>query len=380
MSDREPEFATRYANANEARQRFGAMADAYARCYRESDPLADDLAAYVRASGPAGRETVEQALRGGLRSVTNPDPTVSAFFEHYERVPPWVDFELINCGARAYQRLGMAGMLILGSWSLLNGYHSAPAVKPLAFTGALNQNAPRRLAQTANFVSEVTQVDGLRFGADGYRMTANVRLIHAHVRHACSKSPEWRFDDWGTPINQADMLGTILEFSWLVIEGARRMGFRIDRREGAAIFLLWRYCAYLSGIKAELLEHLVSEEAGTQVGNLMHLIQPGPDDDSRALTQALLEVPLQNARNRPMKLMARYVSRYHIGLARAFNGDAMADGLGLPDNAWKYALYPTRAVVGTMEFLRDHLPGATRLATYLGNHIVRRDIASQLRG
>jgi hypothetical protein len=46
-----------------------------------------------------------------------------------------------------------------------------------------------------------------------------VRLIHARVRHALSRSPAWRPDAWGAPINQYDMAGTVLLFSSKLFEG-----------------------------------------------------------------------------------------------------------------------------------------------------------------
>ena len=122
-------------------------------------------------------------------------------------------------------------MIVLSAWSLINGYHSSAAVKPLAFTGELRHRAQRRLAETARFVSEATQVDGLRAGRPGRDISLRVCLIHSHVRRACLDSGQWRSDLWGLPINQADMFGTLLEFSLLMMDGAQRLGFFLTAQE-----------------------------------------------------------------------------------------------------------------------------------------------------
>ena len=129
----EAEFVERYVNREQARRTFGPLADRYARFYLTSDPVADALADAI-AERRVTRAQVDSALRKGLPSVSDPAPELRAFIEAVETVPAWVDFALLNEGARVYQRLGPAAMFILSAWSLMNGYHSAPAVKPLMWT------------------------------------------------------------------------------------------------------------------------------------------------------------------------------------------------------------------------------------------------------
>jgi len=202
-------FPSRYCNREQARREFGADADRYASYYLMGDPIAEDLAAWLQRGGERAKTQLEGALERGLSSVPNPPSELRRFFERAESIPSWVDFAELRQGALAYQRFGILGMIVLSAWSLINGYHSSAAVKPLAFTGQLRHNAQRRLAETARFVSEASQVDGLRRGRPGYEISLRVALIHAHVRSACARSSGWRTEEWGIPINQADMLGTL---------------------------------------------------------------------------------------------------------------------------------------------------------------------------
>ncbi len=380
MTSNEAEFPARYRRRPQVRHLFGDMADRYASFYLRADPLADALADWISREGEEAKQAFEQALRAGGGSATAQSPELRAFMDAVQAVPSWVDFEQLDRGALAYQRFGLMGMIILSAWSLINGYHSSAAVKPLAFTGQLRHNTQRRLAETARFVSEVSQTQSLRAGQTGFTICVRVRLIHAFVRKACWESGRWQSEAWGEPINQADMFGTLLEFSLLMMDGAMRLGFRISPEEREAILALWRYSGYLSGVDDWLLSQMASEGATRRMSRLLRLVQPGPDEDSRALTDELLHVPRLNAQGKGPALLAVAVSRFHNGLARALNGPEIADDLALPDDLWQHALHPVRAVLTPLELLRERIPGASLRASELGNRAVRSDLLRILRG
>ncbi|MGB3051023.1 MAG: oxygenase MpaB family protein [Polyangiales bacterium] len=376
----ESAFPSRYENREQARRLFGDDADRYAGFYLVGDPLADALVGWIERSGESAKAQFELALRVGISAVPEASPELRRFFERADALPPWVDFDQFRMGALAYQRFGILGMIVLSAWSLINGYHSSAAVKPLAFTGQLRHRAQRRLAETARFVSEASQVDGLRVGRPGRDISLRVNLIHSHVRRACLDSGRWRSDVWGLPINQADMFGTLLEFSLLMMDGAQRLGFFLTAKEREAILAMWRYCGHLSGVEPWLLEHLGNEAETRRLAELLRLVQPGPDEDSRALTEQLLQVPGQNTKGKGPPILALTVSRIHNGLARAFNGPEIADDLGIPNDLWQYSVYPIRAAVTPFEWLRRRVPGASRLASQVGNRAVRGDLTRILRG
>ena len=174
-------FVERYVNRAQARRLYGSLPDRYARYYLEADPVADALAVAI-AERRVSRAQIDGALRNGLASVSEPAAELRAFIAALEDTPSWVDYALMNEGARVYQRLGPAAMFILSAWSLMNGYHSAPAIKPLVWTRQLDKMAPRRLAETGRFVIETVEVDGLRRYREGFRINAHVRVMHATVR------------------------------------------------------------------------------------------------------------------------------------------------------------------------------------------------------
>ncbi len=366
-------------NVDEARRTYGALVDRYAHFQFQQDPLADEAVAAL-AGIQDGHAMVLRALERGVDAVPDAPDALRAFMAQVERVPRWADFGQMDLGARTYQRTGAAAMMILSAWSLMNGYHCGPAVKPLAFTAQLEKMAPRRLAETSRFVTEVAQVGGLRRRGAGFEIAVRVRLMHAMVRRGLLASGRWDTPAWGAPINQSDMLGTIFQFSLLVLRGADMMGFHFSPAEREAVVHLWRYCGYLSGVDGELLAELDSESRGTRFAEMMRLVQVGPDEDSLALAAALRKVPAQMASTPVEKLMSQLIIKYHDGLTWAFNGDDIAGDLRIPNRRWRYALYPTRAVVSSLELVRRAVPGMTRLATTVGNRRVRGGVRKILAG
>jgi hypothetical protein len=356
------------------------MADQYGRFQLLGDPLADALVAEGTKRKLDLRALLAAALDGGIDAVHDAPESLRALFAEVDQLPAWVDLDRMNLGARTYQRLGPAAMIILSAWSLMNGYRCGPAVKPLVATGALEKMAPRRLAETSRFVTEVCQVDGMNRGGTGFAMSVKVRVMHALVRSGLSRSPTWNVRAWGVPINQGDMAGTVIEFSLLVLAGARKLGFHFSREEAEAVVHLWRYCGHVNGVNEQLLEHFASEDAGVRFATMVDSVQPGVDDDSIALAAALRAVPGQMASTSFERRFSRFVTKYHDGLTRAFNGDDIADALRIPNPRWKYSLYPTRAVVRSMELARRIVPGASRVAQQLGNRLVRADVDRMLAG
>jgi hypothetical protein len=248
--------------------------------------------------------------------------------------------------------------------------------KPLAFSGRLEEDAPRRLAETSRFVEAVTAPGGLRPRGDGLACAVRVRLVHAAVRRMLARSSIWRAEAWGAPINQADMAGTVMLFSLLVLDGLERLGVRTTRAEREDYLHLWRYTAYLLGVDEEL--RCASEAEARALWDLLSSTQDDPDDDSRALARALMESPVRGARRPADLARARRMRPVGYALSRYLLGDAYADRLGYPRTPLARALPVVRLVnLGARDVLRV-VPGAPeRLADY-GRRYWREVVARSL--
>ena len=95
----------------------------------------------------------------------------------------------------------------------------------------------------------------MRRNGEGFAITVKVRLMHAQVRKLLLQSGKWREDLWSLPINQHDMLATVLLFSSILIDGYRTIGFRVTTSEAECLSATLRpgsalvcagYCMYSS--------------------------------------------------------------------------------------------------------------------------------------
>lgn len=370
---------SRVNHVAEARRHSGAFVDLYSSLLMQGDPLADALAATMETMGHReGMAMLDKALNDGIETVPNaPDALVNLFAE-LDRIPEWVDWDRMALGARAYQRTGMAGSLTLSAVSLMNGYHSSAAIKPLLFTGQLDKMARRRLAETGKFIAETIQVDGLRRAHSGFKSTVKVRVIHAFVRRMLLKSDRWDSQLWGLPINQADMGATNLSFSIALITGVRAIGLKLSRTEADAIIHLWRYSGYLSGVDPALLA--TTEEEAWYRGEVIDMMQPGHDDGSLLLAAALRSTTSERSDNAVQNLIMPFIMRYHDGLTRVIIGDEKSDHLATPNEEWADVVRGLSKFIGAMESVRQRVPFATALASRMGNQVWLSVVTQELKG
>lgn len=342
---------TRFENVAQARQRFGDRVDRLAPFLLRGDPLADAVVAEMRTM-PAGRgfALVNEILAHPNLPQTQRPPATRAFFEQLDYVPAWVDWEAMRRGNELLLRSGILGGIVLAAASLVLGYASPAGNKPLIFSGRLKDRALRRLAETSRFVQAVGQVNGFRRTGDAFAITVRVRLMHAHIRQMLRQAPYWRTEAWGEPINQHDMAATTLLFSLVFLEGVRRLGVQTDRDESESFMHLWRYAGHVMGVDTEILP--TSEFEGWRLAELIRATQGAPDDDSRALTAALFEASLQNAKTPREKRLGVFRREMGRGFCRQLIGDELANGLGVPRTPFEGVFHVFRGATRAGEAVR----------------------------
>lgn len=355
----DPVIPSRFVNLPRARQKYGDRVDRLAPFLMRGDPLADALIAEMQEMGLGrGFALVNEVLENPNFPAQQRPPAIRAFFEHLDYVPAWVDWEVMRCGNELLLRSGILGGITLGAASLVLGYASPAGNKPLIFSGQLQQKAPRRLAETSRFVQAVAQFDGFRRTGDAFAITVRVRLMHAQVRSMLRKSKQWQMEAWGEPVNQHDMAATTLLFSLIFLEGIRKLGIEASREESESFMHLWRYAGHVMGVDSEILP--ASEFEGWSLGELIRATQADPDADSRALTAALFESPLRNAKTERDKRLGMFRREMGRGFCRNLLGAEMADKLGVPRTPAESAIHIFRATTQTMEAIRKRSPDVHR--------------------
>jgi hypothetical protein len=341
-----PEVPARVANAAEAQRRHPGAFSALVPALQRADPLADALVAWAHDNGERPTHILDEAL-ALRRACTGPhrSDAANALVDQLLSRPAWVDMARVDAGGAALRRAALTGGLVLAFRSLISGYAAPAGNKPLAFSGRLEASAARRLDETGRFVRAVSQPRGLLPGGEGFILTAKVRLMHAGVRRLLHTSGRWDQAAWSTPINQHDMVATILLFSSMWLGGCRALGVDFTADEAADHMHLWRYVGVLMGVEEALLPH--SEAHAEELQAFIRLTQHAPDDDSRRLAQALMQPPpppttstttsSTSARTMARRWVGPLWRSYLCGLCHVLLDDELCAGLGIassPTTAW----------------------------------------------
>ena len=228
-----------------------AQVDALARALSVGDPLADAWAAEARTL-PRERATqlFERALTQGSRALDDAavPSALRVLVAQLEEVPRWVDPRLLEAGGRAFRRTGLLGFFVLSDFGLMGGYRSSAIAKTLSMTGRLRDGTAARLISTGRFITQVTEPGALVRGAPGYVAAGHIRMVHAQVRAALQRDPDWSLEQWGLPINHADRLGTNLLFSIGLVAGAHTLALRFTDEDVHARLHLSRYVGHVLAV------------------------------------------------------------------------------------------------------------------------------------
>lgn len=308
---------------------------------QRTDPLADDVIATIYSSGHLAE--VNRLLTSILR---NDDPippgipdVARRFFDTTAALPLWADRRKIACAQDLFANYGLKMTFGLFCSSLPQVYCAANAAAVLAQTGALLHRVRQRIFETAQFLFDATARGGLDGGGRGIRSAQRVRLMHAALRHLVRHRPEFAFDQpmLGQPINQEDLAGTLLTFSVVTFDAAKKMDAPLTATDGDAWIHHWAVVGHVLGIEDELLPREF-----TDAERLMEAFrerQWAASATGQQLAAALVNT-MQDLFTRDID----HLDGLTPTLVRHFAGDRCADLLGLPNADW------TRVIV---EAVRD---------------------------
>lgn len=348
-------YPTRLSGLAAARERYGERVDRLAVQYMASDTVADRVVtALAEHPEQDALRWVERACVEGMDRVPEAPLALIELMRHVQHVPFWVDFDRCERGGAVFYRSGLLGGVALGFGALARSYCSGGGNKPLMFTRKLLDRLPARIADTADYVQTVSRSGAMRPGQPGFVATVRLRLLHARVRVGLLATPAFRVDSWGVPINSADTAVTTLLFSKGLVEGVRRLGGHVSLAEEADLLHLWRYIGYLLGVPEELLATSIQD--AELLADLVDTLDGGPDDDSRALLDAMLN-PIHFQQRFPDPRVARQVRACYLGACRALLGDALATEVGVPPGAYDLAFQGgLRPTVQVLSRIANWLP------------------------
>jgi uncharacterized protein (DUF2236 family) len=202
--------------------------------------------------------------------------------------------EAAAAGERVFAEHGPEIMMLLCCYSLPSSYAAKKGVQVLHRTAYLAKRPNRRLFETAQFIVDVMSPGGLDANGKGMRTAQKVRLMHAAIRHLilADTTATWPLADLGVPINQEDLLGTLMTFTWLILDGLNRLGTKLRVDEQQAYFETWLVVGNLMGIESGLMPRTLAEAQATTA--LIEKRQVAESPQGREMMAALLGMMQSN--------------------------------------------------------------------------------------
>lgn len=327
--------------------------------YFDADPLCEAFVdeVYLRDSAQAGRAMLERALTDGVDQMPDAPASLRALFADLDHDPEWVDHALVERGAKAFRRYGVAMFRFAGAITL-EGYAESSVAKPLALTGMYaGASTRRRFLETVAFWIAVSEPGGLARGAAGRASALRVRVMHVFVRRKLLAHPAWELDAWGVPISQGDALLTLMGGSFAPGLALHLLGYIATPSDILAMMHFWRYVGHLMGVRPRWYPQTLREAAQLSFVTYVKGARLA-GEDGRHLCQSYAQAfaPESDA------LQDKIEHGIHRAYTRLFMTPRSHRENGLPPaGAWMLAPLAMVPVRATVEVARRLVPAVDRL-------------------
>jgi uncharacterized protein (DUF2236 family) len=285
------------------------------------DPPAD---AAIEATFAAGQQEAAQTFMAAR--MTNAAPLPSSLpsqlreFLEKSKLAALPNPTRLGVAQNVFVDHGPEILATLGCYSLPSAYAARKGVQVLHRTAYLAKRPNRRLFRTMQMVVDVMEPGGLGPRGYGIRTVQKVRLIHAGIRYQLQHA-KWDAS-LGIPINQEDLAGTLLTFSFFPMEGLRKLGASISADAAQAYFETWCAVGRVLGVSPEMIPNDL--ETAAELRDLICARQFAPSDEGREMTEALVVMLRQNS--------PPLLEGVPAGLMRLFMQREVADYLGIPNS------------------------------------------------
>jgi len=339
------------------------------------DPYADGVIAqyFDESEAKSPRDLMRGLVHHELLAHEDRSPAIDAYLREAPRLPDWADLAQIRRSQDFFVEWGLLIGMLHYCASLPSAYAVARGVKVLHLTARLATDTSRRIHETGQMIIDSMGPGGLDVGGPGYRDIRRVRLMHAAVRQLILEDPTvvrtcdpvavgpcW-CADWGVPINQEDMLATLMTFTEVVIDGLRKAGARLSDDEVASYFHAWSVAAHLLGVGPDLLP--ITPASAAELWPAIRRRQFGASPEGEEMTAALI------------RLLQSSVPPWLHGLPRAqiryFVGDEVADMLAVGrGGAISAAFGPLRRTMSLVALTEQHSSLLRALSRRLGRAVL----------
>lgn len=309
--------------------------------------------------------TFDQALEHGIDSLDDPSPAMVAFFEELDTVPEWVDHDQLYRGAVAFWRAGPLAPMVLAWNSIGVGFSMYSSTRPVLFSGRLKaaDQVGTRLTESFRYIVAAYTPGGMGRYEPGFRLTVKVRMIHAAVRYALSRSEDWNWEEWGVPINNLDSMNTqTSQFGVGFVDAIQDTGVKFTAQEEEDILALSRYVGRIIGVVPELL-HTSVEDARFK-SKFHKLIEQPADDLCREVIHAIMRFSVEHPPG-DVELLPGPVAKFMtterrlklaFGMLAGWQPKYVMEMSGVEHTPWHYTVPIARPIVRVAHRISRWLP------------------------
>ncbi|WP_345393534.1 oxygenase MpaB family protein [Haloechinothrix salitolerans] len=333
--------------------------------YNTGDELGYAAYRALKAIGGDGKSMFDQALEHGIESVSDAPAELVALFESVDNVPDWVDRSQLRRGSVAYWRHGKLVVMALAYAAIGAGFRSYGGTRSLVMSRRLieRDQVGRRLIETLRWAATSTRPGAMDRYGDGFRLTMQVRWIHAAVRYHLSRSDAWDWDDWGLVVSNVDSIYTMgSSFCEAVVVALEKAGVKITQHEKEDITAMWRYIGHVIGLPEDVNFRNWSDLR--RKSGMVRILEHPADDGSRALmtslTDYMCEEKIDGYQVLPAfidnRLAPHQKRRLTYGLMRSWAGDDVCDELEIANSRLRYLLPAAKPLIVAYDRICRVLP------------------------
>jgi hypothetical protein len=305
----------------------------------KADELSDRALVALVHRGINPHEAINGFLDKGISAIQNPPEEFLELWAQVTIEPEWLDWALLERGARIYRRYGVLGFMFQGIGSI-DSYRNENIAKTLMSTGQYaDDTAFKRFVLTSNFWTKVSEPGGMRSFAPGWKVAIQVRLLHTLIRRAVLGSKNWDSEKLGMPINQVGLLGAPLISSVMMGQHLKMLGYRPTDSDIEAMMHLWRYVAHVMG--RDVSDFPTTANEGLQVlYDLSNVSENTDTPEGARIGKSFIEAFKPRSDARGFGWLKEYV-QYKINIAQSlfFVSPQTRKAMNLPNPTFWGALY-----------------------------------------
>jgi hypothetical protein len=358
------------------------------------DPMADEAARIIaddgaRRYGEHGRLRALSIAIQKLSDMPPPDPSPKGLDDYVAQVkiPDDLNEQRIDSAQKRWDSWGLLGITILGCASLPETYCLPGIARLLMLSGQLEHHVERRLEMTGRMLYDVMKPGGIAAGGPAARTIQRTRLIHASLRYmvlnattlfdphhplvVAQTERKWT-DQFGAPVNQLELVYTLMTFSHVTIRSAVALGIEPEDAAVEDYLYTWNVVGRMLGIHPELLPDTCAEAA--QLFETIKAEHAANTGDAEELLRALQafwcdDWPILSHSLAP-KVMFSLFERLLSPETRAMLGIRDTDTLA--QHEVDFLMKPLPGIVHLTQEVFEVLPSTAHLAGRLVEHWLNR--------